>query len=80
AYGHFLWAAPDFRSNRMNQSANLYSEILLAFQNQAGVCVSFSYFVTGTSSLNVYSRPRPAGGNSALLWSVNGNQGNKWLQ
>ncbi|CAF4489307.1 unnamed protein product, partial [Rotaria magnacalcarata] len=25
-------------------------------------------------------RPRPAGGNSALLWSVNGNQGNKWLQ
>ncbi|CAF4185562.1 unnamed protein product, partial [Rotaria sp. Silwood2] len=80
AYGHFLWAASDFRSNSTSQSSYLYSEILLAYQYQGGACITFSYFVTGSSSLNVYSRGRPAGQNSSLLWSVNANPGKKWFQ
>ncbi|CAF0847412.1 unnamed protein product, partial [Rotaria sordida] len=80
AYGHFLWAASDFRSNVTNPSSYLYSEILLAYQYQGGTCLTFNYFITGSSSLNVYSRERPAGQNSSLLWSVQDNQGNRWLQ
>lgn len=80
AYGHFLWAATDFRGNNTNKSSYLYSEILLAYQYQSGACISFSYFVTGSSTINLYSRPRPAGQTAALIWSVSNDQGNKWLQ
>jgi hypothetical protein len=79
-FGHFLWAASDFRANRVNQSSYIYSEILLAYQYQGGACITFSYFVTGSSALNVYSHARPAGQNSSLLWSVQNDQGNVWLQ
>jgi hypothetical protein len=80
AYGHFLWAASDFRSNRVNQSSSLYSEILLAYQYQSGACLTFSYFITGSSTINVYLRPRPIGQSSTILWTVGDDQGNKWVQ
>jgi hypothetical protein len=28
----------------------------------------------------VYSRERPAGGNTTLLWTVDTSQGNQWFQ
>lgn len=34
----------------------------------------------GSSVLNVYSRERIAEQNSSLLWAVEGDQGNQWLQ
>ncbi len=80
AYGHFLWAASDFRSNQGNQSSYLYSEILLAYQYQSGACLTFSYFINGPSTINVYSRERPAGQNTSLLWTVDQDQGNQWFQ
>ena len=80
AYGHFLWAASDFRSNLGNQSAYLNSEILLAYQYQNGACLTFSYFVKGPSILNVYGQERAIGENTTLLWTVEQDQGNQWLQ
>ena len=80
AYGHFLWAATNFPSNNANRSAYLYSEILLAYHYQRGGCLTFSYFLTGLSSLSVYFRERPAGQDPKLLWSMKNDQGNKWLQ
>jgi hypothetical protein len=80
AFGHFLWAASDFRSNRVNQSSYLYSETLLAYQYQSGACLTFSYYLTGSSGINVYSRPRPIGQNPTVLWSVSGDQGDQWSQ
>ena len=80
AYGHFLWAASDFRSNLGNQSAYLYSEILLAYQYQNGACLTFSYFIKGPSILNVYAQERATGENTSLLWTVEQDQGNQWLE
>ena len=79
-YGHFLWAASDVRSNQGNQSSYLYSEILLAYQYQGGACLTFNYVLTGLSTLNVYSRERPTGENTSLLWTMNQDQGNQWFQ
>lgn len=80
AYGHFIWAAPDFRNNRANQTSRLYSEILLAYQYQGGACLTFSYFVTGASGLYVYVRNRPTGQQSRLLWTVENDQSRQWYQ
>ncbi|UJR31098.1 hypothetical protein I4U23_018606, partial [Adineta vaga] len=80
AYGHFLWAASDFRSNRANQSSSLYSEILLAYQYQGGACITFSYFLANSATLNVYSRARPANQNSTLLWTQSDDHYDYWIQ
>ena len=80
AYGHFLWTASDFRSNQGNQSSYLYSEIFLAYQYPDGACLTLSYYITGPSTLNLYLRERPVGENTSLLWTVEQDQGNQWLQ
>lgn len=80
AFGHFLWAASDFRSNLRNQSSMIYSEILLSYQYQQGACMSFSYFLSGSSLLNFYYRRRPAGQSSTLVWSSNNDTASKWVR
>ena len=79
-YGHFLWAASDFRNSSVNKSSYLYSEIFLAYKYQGGACLTFSYWLTGTSTLNIFQRNRPAGQNSTLIWSMDNDQGKYWFQ
>ncbi|CAF1593620.1 unnamed protein product, partial [Adineta ricciae] len=79
-YGHYLWSASDFRSNKPNQTSFLYSEILLAYQYQGGACVTFSYYLAGSATLNLYSRPRPAGQNASLIWTQTDDHLDYWLQ
>ena len=75
-----MWAASNFRSNLGNQTSYIYSEIFLAYQYQSGACLTFNYYLTGSSILNVYSRERPTGTNSSLLWMDQADQTNQWLQ
>jgi hypothetical protein len=42
--------------------------------------LTFSYFITGPSTLNVYSREQPDGQNISLLWTIDQDQGNQWFQ